>query len=399
MEFLQPVRQKLATVWLQNGASSRRLQRQPSSWTGALIRQNRTYRLPPRWMNARKRLPEQTSSLGRIRTMRWNSSKSHPNPTQNLGSPEPQTLSARMKKLSREYGWSAMGVYLLLSALDFPFCFAAVRALGVDRISHWEHVVVEGFWKIVEVPFPNARKNKKVVEDAVVDAGVLDPDVREGGVGWGVEAAEKANKSDNASGSRAYIYGKVGILTTDCRYLDSTGTCIRHPQVLHLCPGSVDRCCDAKSGQDIKELGLGYRQAETKSQRQLQEGRLKQGMSLLYNIGTRRGLLTPLSLLPLNLYVMYKQNTPTFEMRVDIMNVPFFYQILAGFSIFTNTPALHPSNCALARLRTEEPSSSEQSVLVHISAKPNQHATAAQLLYSCYEIRQVSFSVKWTATI
>ncbi|KAJ9623202.1 DUF1279 super [Taxawa tesnikishii (nom. ined.)] len=150
-------------------------------------------------MNARKRLPEQTSSLGRIRTMRWNSSKSHPNPTQNLGSPEPQTLSARMKKLSREYGWSAMGVYLLLSALDFPFCFAAVRALGVDRISHWEHVVVEGFWKIVEVPFPNARKNKKVVEDAVVDAGVLDPDVREGGVGWGVEAAEKANKSDNAS--------------------------------------------------------------------------------------------------------------------------------------------------------------------------------------------------------
>ncbi|KAI1910950.1 DUF1279 domain-containing protein [Ophidiomyces ophidiicola] len=58
-------------------------------------------------------------------------------------SPTPQTFSARMRKLSREYGWSALGVYLFLSALDFPFCFAAVRLLGVERIGHYEHVVVE----------------------------------------------------------------------------------------------------------------------------------------------------------------------------------------------------------------------------------------------------------------
>lgn len=32
---------------------------------------------------------------------------------------------------------------MFLSVLDFPFCFAAVRYLGTDRIGHYEHVVVE----------------------------------------------------------------------------------------------------------------------------------------------------------------------------------------------------------------------------------------------------------------
>ena len=47
-----------------------------------------------------------------------------------------------MKKLSREYGWSALGVYLALSALDFPFCYLLVRTLGTDRIGEWEHAIV-----------------------------------------------------------------------------------------------------------------------------------------------------------------------------------------------------------------------------------------------------------------
>lgn len=64
-----------------------------------------------------------------------------PNPTANLGSPgggvaqaEPTTLSGRLRKLSREYGWSALGVYFLLTALDFPFCYLFVRSMGTDRI-------------------------------------------------------------------------------------------------------------------------------------------------------------------------------------------------------------------------------------------------------------------------
>lgn len=47
---------------------------------------------------------------------------------------ESLSLSARLRKLSREYGWAAAGVYLGLSVLDFPFCFLLVKWAGTDRI-------------------------------------------------------------------------------------------------------------------------------------------------------------------------------------------------------------------------------------------------------------------------
>jgi hypothetical protein len=50
------------------------------------------------------------------------------------GAKERLSLSGRFKKLSREYGWSAVGVYFALSVLDFPFCFLLVRVVGTDRI-------------------------------------------------------------------------------------------------------------------------------------------------------------------------------------------------------------------------------------------------------------------------
>jgi hypothetical protein len=54
-----------------------------------------------------------------------------------------------MRKLSREYGYSALGVYLLLSALDFPLCFVTVRTLGTDTIGRWEHAALEWLWSVV----------------------------------------------------------------------------------------------------------------------------------------------------------------------------------------------------------------------------------------------------------
>jgi hypothetical protein len=55
--------------------------------------------------------------------------------------PKP-SLSARLKSLSKEYGYSALGVYLGFSLLDFPFCFLAVRTIGSERIGEYEHIVV-----------------------------------------------------------------------------------------------------------------------------------------------------------------------------------------------------------------------------------------------------------------
>lgn len=53
---------------------------------------------------------------------------------ENTASQESLSLSGRLKKLSREYGWTAVGVYLALSVLDFPFCFLLVRTVGTEKI-------------------------------------------------------------------------------------------------------------------------------------------------------------------------------------------------------------------------------------------------------------------------
>lgn len=105
----------------------------------------------------------QRSALARrIRSVRSKSDQSrtpHVNPTPHLGSPEPaQSLSQRLKQLSKEYGWTAVGVYLGLSLVDFPFCFLAVRLLGTDRIGHYEDVVKEAFWSVVRLVLPEAGK-------------------------------------------------------------------------------------------------------------------------------------------------------------------------------------------------------------------------------------------------
>ncbi|KAL4929612.1 uncharacterized protein BDV17DRAFT_59311 [Aspergillus undulatus] len=82
------------------------------------------------------------------------------------------SLSQRLKHLSKEYGWSALWIYLFLSALDFPFCFAAVRLLGADKIGHYEHVVVEGFKGAVNEVLPGAFEESKEEEGAQEEQAV-----------------------------------------------------------------------------------------------------------------------------------------------------------------------------------------------------------------------------------
>lgn len=128
-----------------------------------------------------------------------NSSKPpNPNPTPNLGSPDAApSFSQRMRKLSREYGWVALGVYLGLSVLDFPFCFLAVRMLGTDRIGRWEHAVVQAFWNVVHVAFPNVHQQKHAEGAVQTEAGK----VQDGAVSdmAEVEEAEKVNAGEEAT--------------------------------------------------------------------------------------------------------------------------------------------------------------------------------------------------------
>ncbi|MCJ1352353.1 MAG: hypothetical protein MMC33_002337 [Icmadophila ericetorum] len=170
-----------------------------------LNRQASPFSLPTRLQPIRSSRP--TNLLTRNRrynsTNSTNPPSSSPNPTPNLGSPEPSlTLSQRLRKLSREYGWSALGVYLLFSALDFPFCFLAVRWLGTERIGRWEHTIVEWVKRASPIQIPLGWRKKQEVGQGAGDGQL----VLEAGLGelvvpydHGVQEAERMNRSEKAS--------------------------------------------------------------------------------------------------------------------------------------------------------------------------------------------------------
>lgn len=149
-------------------------------------------------------LLRQPTSLRASHVLRFNSSNA------TAGTSSSESLSARLKKLSREYGWSALGIYLLLSALDFPFCFLAVRLLGTERIGHWEHTILEGTKRFVSWPWQRVQplEATEVSGETHVpgqeEQRLLDEQVVANRWDHGVEEAEKANKGENASLSSCF---------------------------------------------------------------------------------------------------------------------------------------------------------------------------------------------------
>ncbi|KAF7971215.1 hypothetical protein HWV62_21616 [Athelia sp. TMB] len=49
--------------------------------------------------------------------------------------PPDATLSQRLKFLIKSYGWYALGMYIVLSAVDFGVAFAGVNLLGAEHVS------------------------------------------------------------------------------------------------------------------------------------------------------------------------------------------------------------------------------------------------------------------------
>ncbi|KAH8701481.1 hypothetical protein GQ44DRAFT_717566 [Phaeosphaeriaceae sp. PMI808] len=143
---------------------------------------------------------QRLAPVRRFRNLRFKSDSSSSqrlNPTPYLGSPEPApSLSQRLKKLSREYGWTAVGVYFALTVIDFPFCFLAVRLLGTDRIGHYEDVIKNAFWTVIRVAFPEAGKKSK-------DAEIAEATAREGDFG--------AAELDQRNGAAASIWTQLGL--------------------------------------------------------------------------------------------------------------------------------------------------------------------------------------------
>ncbi|OJT10768.1 hypothetical protein TRAPUB_12710 [Trametes pubescens] len=49
--------------------------------------------------------------------------------------PPDASLTQRLKHLIKSYGWYALGVYIVLSTLDFTVAFAAVNVIGAEHVS------------------------------------------------------------------------------------------------------------------------------------------------------------------------------------------------------------------------------------------------------------------------
>ena len=140
------------------------------------------------------------------RPLRSNATTKPPTPKPNspahgAAAEEAPSLSARLKKLTREYGWTALGVYFALSALDFPFCFLAVRALGTDRIGHYEHVVVQTFKNLIgrgdDASDAQAHSAATDIAQATAREGEL-------GLAEDIEEAEARNQGASACKSASF---------------------------------------------------------------------------------------------------------------------------------------------------------------------------------------------------
>ncbi|EMD37473.1 hypothetical protein CERSUDRAFT_114115 [Gelatoporia subvermispora B] len=70
-------------------------------------------------------------------------------PNDPAGPPPNATLSQRLKYLIKSYGWYALGVYLILSVLDFGVAFAAVNVLGADHVAHFASSVKEYAYDLI----------------------------------------------------------------------------------------------------------------------------------------------------------------------------------------------------------------------------------------------------------
>ncbi|KAI1372886.1 hypothetical protein F4677DRAFT_237406 [Hypoxylon crocopeplum] len=147
------------------------------------------------------KLPFRSTRRPFSRTSRLRDSKSSP---KEAADQEPQGITARLRKLSREYGWAALGVYIGLTVLDFPFCFLLVRSVGTERIGEIEHFVVSNASKVipesVRDKWHEYRKSMKSAEKEHLGNEEISEHVEM--AGWGVEEAERRHKAEASLGTQ-----------------------------------------------------------------------------------------------------------------------------------------------------------------------------------------------------
>ena len=87
------------------------------------------------------------------------SSSSRPDPS-DAGLPPNASLSQRLKHLIKAYGWYALGVYIVLSTLDFTVAFAAVNVLGAEHVARVAADVKDYFASMIHTTPPEPGREE-----------------------------------------------------------------------------------------------------------------------------------------------------------------------------------------------------------------------------------------------
>ncbi|KAI0743792.1 hypothetical protein C8Q80DRAFT_1183156 [Daedaleopsis nitida] len=85
--------------------------------------------------------------------------------------PPDASLSQRLKHLIKSYGWYALGVYFILSTIDFTVAFAAVNIVGADHVSRVAAEVKEYFVSFIHSTPPEPGREEMESAAAHSNAG------------------------------------------------------------------------------------------------------------------------------------------------------------------------------------------------------------------------------------
>lgn len=93
-----------------------------------------------------------------------------PSPPRLITPPPPDaTVSQRLKHLVKSYGWYALGVYLVFSALDFTVAFVGIKLLGAEQVSQATAYVKQAVFGFLQHKQPEPGRDE--TENAAASNG------------------------------------------------------------------------------------------------------------------------------------------------------------------------------------------------------------------------------------
>ncbi|KAH3664361.1 hypothetical protein WICMUC_005746 [Wickerhamomyces mucosus] len=82
-----------------------------------------------------------------------------------------------LKSLIQQYGYSALGIYFVLSCIDFPICFIIVHSVGVDKVKEFQSNIWNDFKKFIGYQVDESKDNESKDNESKDNVIVNDNDI------------------------------------------------------------------------------------------------------------------------------------------------------------------------------------------------------------------------------